>query len=102
MQLMRHLLAAAAFVLALCVFPLACMALAWPDTPLVGGHGCFWSPNFMEAVLLYPLQEHPLAFTLATGAVLLLATLSMAASLASRAMQAWRTARSPAIDTTKG
>ncbi|MDE4928771.1 hypothetical protein PQH03_29405 [Ralstonia insidiosa] len=102
MQLLRHLLAAAAFVLALCIFPLACMALAWPETPLVGVNGCFWSPNFMEAILLYPLQEHPLAFTLATGAVLLLASLSMAASLARRAMEAWRAARSPAIDTTKG
>lgn len=102
MQLLRHLLAAAAFVLALCIFPLACMVLAWPETPLVGGNGCFWSPNFMETTLLYPIQEHPLAFTLATGAVLLLASLSMIASLAHRARGAWKAARSTAIDTTKG
>lgn len=78
------------------------MALAWPDTPLIGAYGCFWSPNFLEAVLLYPLQEHPLVFTLATGTVLLLASLSMAAGLFRRAIEAWRAAKSPAIDTTKG
>lgn len=102
MQLLRHLIAVPAFVLALCIFPLACMALAWPETPLVGAYGCFWSPNFLEAVLLYPIQEYPVAFTLATGAVLLLASLSMAAALARRAMEAWKAARTTAINTTKG
>lgn len=102
MQLLRHPLAAVAFVFSLCLFPIAFMALAWPNMPLVESHGCFWSPNYLEKIVLYPIQEHPLTLTLVTRAVLLLGSLKVAADMARWAMEAWTANRKPAISTTEG
>lgn len=56
--------------LALFALAMAGMALAWPDVSLVRQLGCFDSYGPVETFLLLPIQSHPLAFAIGSGAVI--------------------------------
>lgn len=83
MQPMTKMLFSFLGTLALFTLVMAGMALAWPDVSLVRQLGCFDSYGPVETFLLLPIQSHPLAFAIGSGAV-------MAAILLPASFIAWQ------------